>query len=164
MLVISDTSPLNYLILTDSAHVLHVMYGRVIVPQAVAEELSAQGTPPKARLWFAARPDWVEVHSVTLPTSHPELDAGEAEAIALAKALHADLLLIDERRATTVARNENLATTGTLGVLLDAALLNLLDLPSVLTCLERDTTFRAPPTLFLEVLHTYQTRRAQLPP
>ncbi|MCL2647665.1 MAG: hypothetical protein FWD61_11760 [Phycisphaerales bacterium] len=61
MLVISDTSPLNYLILIDAVDVLATMYQRVAVPIAVADELSAPGTPAKTKLWFANRPSWLEV-------------------------------------------------------------------------------------------------------
>ena len=160
MLVISDTSPLNYLILIDAVHVLPVMYGRVLVPTAVAQELSAAGTPEKARQWFANHPAWIEVHSVSTAISYPELDPGEGQAIALAKSLHADLLLVDERRATSVARDrEALRTTGTLGVLLDAALMGLTELSSSLLLLEQNTTFRAPTTLYKQVVQEYERRK-----
>jgi len=39
MIVISDTSPLCYLLLIDLIDVLPQLYGQVIVPQAVADEL-----------------------------------------------------------------------------------------------------------------------------
>ncbi len=49
-----------------------------------------------------------------------ELDAGEASAIALASELHADLVLIDDRRGREVARRMALPVKGTLGVLVEA--------------------------------------------
>jgi predicted nucleic acid-binding protein len=159
MLVISDTSPLNYLVLIDAVHVLPAMYGRILIPSAVAAELAAEGAPSKTRLWFAQRPEWLEIHPVFPPQSYPDLDAGEAEAINLANTLHADLILIDERRATSVARNqEHLTTIGTLGVLLDAAMSGLLNLPSSLATLKRDTTFRAPASLYDQILKEYDRR------
>ena len=48
------------------------------------------------------------------------LDVGEAEAIALAIEIQADLLLLDERRGRVVAKELGLAVTGLLGVLLVA--------------------------------------------
>ncbi len=49
-----------------------------------------------------------------------ELDSGEAEAIALAVELKADLLLLDERLARRVAAHHGIKVTGTLGVLVEA--------------------------------------------
>ena len=159
MLVISDTSPLNYLILIDAVDVLPTMYQRIAIPTAVADELSAPGTPTKTKLWFANRPSWLEVHTALNPSHYPELDAGESQAIALAKQLHANLLLVDERRATQIARElENLPTTGTLGLLLDAATLGLLNLPLTLSRLQNETTFYAPSTLYEQILQEHQRR------
>jgi predicted nucleic acid-binding protein len=48
------------------------------------------------------------------------LDPGEAAAIALAELLHADRLLIDERKGRAVARERGLRIQGTLGLLVEA--------------------------------------------
>lgn len=159
MLVVSDTSPLNYLVITDTVHVLTTMYGRVIVPEAVARELLSMDAPQKVRDWMSARPAWLEVHQAPAKIDDSRLDPGEAEATALAKALKADLLLVDERRATMIAREqEGLATTGTLGVLRDAALMGLIDLPAALKRLETETTFHASPTLYQEIIEDFRKR------
>jgi len=64
------------------------------------------------------------VESVPAPSSLGELratlDAGEAEAIALAAATTADVLLIDERRGRIAARDRHLKVAGVLGELLHA--------------------------------------------
>ncbi|MCL4475627.1 MAG: DUF3368 domain-containing protein [Nitrospirae bacterium] len=49
-----------------------------------------------------------------------DLDAGEAEAIVLAREIKADILLIDERIGYDIAKNQNIFATGTLAVLLMA--------------------------------------------
>jgi len=58
----------------------------------------------------------------------PKLDRGERAVIALAHAVSADLVLMDDRDGVTVARREGFAATGTLGVLDLAARRGLVDL------------------------------------
>ncbi len=71
-----------------------------------------------------AAADWIVVQpaqdTLAVQLLRDELDAGESEAIILARELDADLVLIDERAATRKARGIGLQTTGTLGVLLMA--------------------------------------------
>jgi predicted nucleic acid-binding protein len=71
-----------------------------------------------------------------------ELDLGERAAIALASAVHADLLLIDEAEGRAEATRRNLRVTGTIGVLRAAAELGLVKVADVLARL-RDTSFYA---------------------
>jgi predicted nucleic acid-binding protein len=67
--------------------------------------------------------------------------AGERAAITLALSLHADLILIDERKGTAVALGKGLDVTGTLGVLGLAARRGLVDLADAFARLKR-TNFR----------------------
>jgi hypothetical protein len=46
MIVIADTTPINYLLLLGRAEALQQLYGRVIVPAAVLAELQVQAAPP----------------------------------------------------------------------------------------------------------------------
>ena len=87
MAVVSNTSPLNYLILTGYDHVLPDLFGSVVIPEAVARELSSDLAPPVVLQWMSSLPTWISVQSVqTLPADLRSLDQGEAEAIALAVA------------------------------------------------------------------------------
>jgi len=144
MIVIADTTPLNYLVLIDQSHLLPQLYGRVLIPQAVYDELQQERTPAPVRAWVANRPAWLEVRqaSVPLDSELEELDRGEREAIALALELQADLLILDDRDARVEASRRNLVVIGTLRVLEDAAQLGLVDLPRALQRLQQ-TTFRA---------------------
>src|SRR5699024_11872578 len=48
------------------------------------------------------------------------LDLGESEAITLADTMNADLIIIDERKSRSIAKDVGLRVTGTLGILVEA--------------------------------------------
>src|SRR5437870_12404747 len=114
MIVVSDTTPINYLILIDHVHLLHELSGRVALPQAVYDELQRESTPDKVRHWIFNRPEWLEVHLVHTPDSTLKLGLGEREAITLAQELQADLILLDDGNARRAAQARGLRVTGTL--------------------------------------------------
>ena len=134
MIVIADTSPLHYLILLGHAEVLRQLYGRVIIPEAVVRELQAHRTPTTVRQWIASPPEWLEMRQAAVPLDPAlaQLDAGEREAIALAEALRADALILDERAGRQEAERRKLRVIGTVRVLDDAAEAGLVDLPNTL--------------------------------
>lgn len=47
--IISDTTPLRYLIEIEAVHILESLFGRVIIPEKVAEELQRPKTPQKVK-------------------------------------------------------------------------------------------------------------------
>jgi predicted nucleic acid-binding protein len=116
-LVIADTGPINYLVLIGHIGILPALFRKVILPAAVHDELCNVDTPEAVRGWIANAPGWIEIRHSTSPAVISELGAGESEAITLALELHADLLLMDDRRGVKVARERRIAVTGTLGVL-----------------------------------------------
>jgi predicted nucleic acid-binding protein len=138
------------------------LFHRVIVPQAVWTELQSEGAPEAIHTFTAQTPEWLEVQSVAVQpdTALQRLGPGEREAILLAEALKADVLLIDERAARAAAERRGLRVTGLLGILDQAATRGLLDLPTAIERL-RQTTFRASPRLFKLLLdrHTPVTWR-----
>jgi hypothetical protein len=71
------------------------------------------------------------------------IDAGERAAIQLAVSLHADLLLMDDRKGARAAERKGLTVTGRLGVLDLAAERGLVDFDQAIKKLER-TTFHRP--------------------
>jgi predicted nucleic acid-binding protein len=108
---------------------------RVVVPDAVASELSAAGAPATVRDWILQPPSWISVIPVALEaieTITDDLDIGERSAIALATTLGADLLLIDEAAGREEARRRNLRVTGTLGVLRAGAEQGLVNVPALI--------------------------------
>lgn len=85
------------------------------------------------------------------------LDAGEREALALARALGAELVLMDDRAGVTVERQQGLTVTGTLGVLDLAAQRGLVDLADAFARL-RATTFRYRPEIMDALLAQHRKR------
>jgi predicted nucleic acid-binding protein len=150
-LVIADTGPVNYLILIRHIDLLPRIFDRVVIPTAVQTELSRAGAPPLVQLWIAAPPGWLEI--VQAQDSDPVggLHKGEAAAISLAVSLHADLLLIDERKGVKAARSKGLRVTGILGLLEMAAQRGMVDFAEAVECL-RGTTFRSPEALLEQML------------
>lgn len=157
MIVVSDTSPINYLILIDVIDLLPQLYGRVLVPTHVCQELLDPVGPPRVREWAAAPPNWLEVRPVSMPLPEAALaalDRGEQEAISLAAELQLPLL-IDDRRGRGVAQAHGLRVVGTLGILGAAAQRGLVDLRATVEQLTQQTNFRIAPELlqsFLERL------------
>lgn len=110
MLVVADTSPLNYLAQIECEHVLPQLYGRITAPAAVSSELRHTAVPDKVRRWLDSTPVWLEIRDCReVPTiERLGLGPGETAAIELANELRAGLLLIDERKGSRVARERGL--------------------------------------------------------
>lgn len=158
--IISDTGPLNYLVLIDQAELLPVLFSCVLIPDAVHAELTAESAPAKTRAFIKAGPRWLEVRSPQLAghASSNALDAGERAAIDLAIELGADLLLIDDRAATKAARAIGFRTTGTLGLLVLAAQQGLVDLEAAFNRLKA-TSFRCRQDMFEALLERHRSSR-----
>ncbi len=56
MIVISDTSPLNYLVLIEREQLLPALFDEVVLPSAVLDELRSAAAPEKLRAWLATAP------------------------------------------------------------------------------------------------------------
>jgi predicted nucleic acid-binding protein len=165
MLVIADTSPLNYLILIDAVELLPRLYLRVVLPEAVSVELKHPYAPPAVSKWANALPPWIEIQQApNAAHSEPSLAAlgsGEREAIALAELYRSQtevLLLLDEEAARKQAAARQLATTGTLGVLKSAAEFGWINLPQAFAHL-RLTNFRVSEELLQKVIHGHAQRK-----
>lgn len=142
MIVVSNTSPLNYLVLIDLQHVLPALFGHVLIPDAVLQELRSPGAPLRVKTWLEPVPEWLESRVVSdIPSDVRQLDPGERAVIVLGQSVGATLVLLDERRARHVARERGLAVSGTLGVLDLAARRGLVSISDALDRLGR-TTFR----------------------
>ena len=128
MIVLSDTTAINYLVLTGYVEILPALFNEILIPTAVQSELLHARAPDVVRQWISQLPAWL---SVRIP-GHIEpipLGLGEVEVISLAIEMNADLLLMDDRHALREAEARGLNVAGTLDVLQAAAQRDLLDLP-----------------------------------
>jgi predicted nucleic acid-binding protein len=141
VIVVSDTSPLNYLVLIKAIEILPKLFLEIHVPTRVVEELDRPQTPEAFIQRVRARPEWLRVSTPsTALAASIRLDPGESQAIALAEELGAKAILIDERKGRRIAEQRGLAAIGTVTVLEFAAERHLLDLRTALGAL-RQTTF-----------------------
>lgn len=158
--VISDTGPLNYLILIEATWILPRLFTSVLIPTAVKEELSHRDAPAIVRAWVANPPSWLMVtklkSSVVPGISY--LHAGEREVIALALEQSKTVLLMDDRHGTREARRRGLQAIGTLAVLDRAAAGGWIDLPEMFARL-RATSFRSPLRLMARMLEEDALRK-----
>jgi predicted nucleic acid-binding protein len=158
MLVVTDTSPINYLILTGYVDVLPVLHGEVVVPQAVARELLNPRTPEIVRQWIAVPPEWCSIQSPQgTDPSLRYLGDGEREAIMLYQELGADALVTDDTEAYDEAQERGIAVIRTLAFLERASLQGLLDLPTAIARLHQ-TTFYAPAQVINDMLARHAAR------
>jgi len=164
MIVVADASPLNYLIQINCDGLLRDLYGSVLVPASVIEELGHPSAPNVVAGWLLNLPTWIEVRSVAFrdDTGLQNLDRGEREAIQLAEEQCAGLLLIDERLGRSEAKRRGIATTGTLGILLAGGIRRFVDPAQAFQQLVQQTNFRASPSLresFAQQWHDLRRRK-----
>jgi predicted nucleic acid-binding protein len=120
--VVVNTTPIIALALIGQLDLLQHLYGEVVIPPAVQREVLA-GVPPQSGVAELKDARWLRAIALQDPQRADllaDLDRGEAEVIALAQELGADLVIIDERLARRHAERIGLTLTGTLGVLLRA--------------------------------------------
>lgn len=123
MIIVSNTSPITNLAAIGQLDLLHRVFDRVVVPDAVVQELTAGGIgwPGAVEL---AQAEWIHVQAVQdrnlADALRLELDQGEAAAIVLALQTGAELVLLDEQAGRAAARYLGLEVMGVVGILLRA--------------------------------------------
>lgn len=156
MIVVSDTSPICYLLLIGEIELLPQLYGKVLIPQTVQQELANERSPAVVQAWIGQPPEWLAIQTVNIPSDSDlaNLDLGERAAIVLALATTADLIVIDDLLGRQVARLRQLRVTGLLGILDEAARQNLVDFPEAIARLQQ-TSFRASSQLIQSLLQRH---------
>ncbi len=156
MIVVSDTSALSNLAIVNHLWLLEAIYQTVIIPDVVATELAAASKPTISTILQLG---WIQTQSLTNSQLANQLqqerglDAGEANAIALALELQADDLLIDESLGRQEALRLGLSIIGILGVLLVAKQRSLIpQVQPVMDTLIDQAGFRVSSQLYQRVL------------
>jgi uncharacterized protein len=158
VIVVSNTSPIFYLSTIGQLDLLRQLYGKIIIPNAVFNEITSVGnTDASAAIvptlsWIQTQPvsDQAFIHTLSV-----ELDPGEAEAIALAVELKANRLLINERLGRAAAMRSSLQVTGVLGILIAAKRRKLIqEVKPLLDALIQQVGFWVDERLYAEVLQT----------
>ena len=162
MIVVSDTSPVLNLARIGRLELLPLLYGEVLIPSAVFQELTTSKWDLPPAIDLAALP-WLIVATARnqnrVQELREDLDPGEAEAIVLAIERRADLLLVDERRGRRTATAAGLTVTGLLGVVASAKQAGLIDLAKpVLDELIHIARFWIGPELYAIVLGELEER------
>ncbi len=143
ILVVSDTGPVNYLVLIGQIDLLPKLADRIVLPAAVHRELLNSQAPDAVRQWASVLPGWIEVQAASQSLSAKGLSSANCEAIALARELSATLLLMDDRLARRFAASVGVATMGTLGLLEVAARRDLISLAEAVQKLRSTSCFLA---------------------
>jgi predicted nucleic acid-binding protein len=162
MIVVADTSPLNYLIQLELESVLADLFGEVLIPEAVLRELKHSGAPAPVSEWARRPSPWLKICHVDRvdPSLKAALGDGEREAISLAMELKADLLVIDEAAGRIEAEARRVRVIGTLAVLFRAAVAGQLDFPALATQLKQ-LGFRVSRSLELTMRQEFELQRTR---
>lgn len=141
MIVISDTTPVISLLKAGQLRLLQELYGTVLVPEAVYRELT-ENPAYKREAEIIQSQDFLSVvpienvKSVNILRAVTGLDAGESEAIIMYDEQGADLLLIDEHKGRSVAKQLYVRHIGTVGILMLAYDKNIIQAEDVKNCID----------------------------
>ncbi len=145
MIVVSDSTPVITLMKADVLFVLQPLFGEVLIPETVYQELTSNESYSEEAglIKMSAFIKVVKVKdekSVDVLQRATGLDRGESEAILYADENNADILLMDEEAGRKVAQNMNLPVSGSMGVLIRAyktGILSVSDIEQALLKIEK---------------------------
>lgn len=119
--IIVNSTPLIVLGNIGYLWILKEMYGKIIIPRAVYDEVTVHNDVA-SNLLKSER--WIKVDDSVVGADRKmyraRLHAGEVEVMILAQEQAADMVIIDDNEAKKTAKYLGLNVTGTLGVLMTA--------------------------------------------
>lgn len=160
MIVVSNATPLISLTWINRLHLLQNLYSTLLIPDAVWYEVVDKGLNRPGAL-EVRNSSWIQTRTVQnrvlVKALRQDLDAGEAEAIALALERHADLLIMDEHWGRRTAQYFDLSVIGSVGVLVSAKKQGLINfLKPELDNLRQVAGFRLSEAVYQQVLRDAQ--------
>lgn len=160
--VILDAGPLHYLAQLGHLEALRELFGVVLVPRAVLDELAVDAAPEIVRAVVAAPPAWLRVvDDVSASADTEDLDRGERQAFAIAMEFGVEgveYVLCDDRRARSFGRRMGFAVVGTLGILDEAGAQRLLVFDTALDRLITKTNLRVKPAIVAKLRAAHRER------
>lgn len=115
-LVVADSGPIFSLALVDKLYLLDALFDKVIIAQAVWDEITMDSSKPfhyRIATYFQDKKIKIQgFNDLTFV-----MDYGESESLILFKEQKANFLLIDDKKARTIAENFNVNCIGTIGLL-----------------------------------------------
>ncbi|MCL2605391.1 MAG: DUF3368 domain-containing protein [Defluviitaleaceae bacterium] len=119
--VIINSTPIIALSSINNLRLLKELYGAVIIPTAVKDEIGAKNkSRTHNRLTMSS--EWIHVQAIRnvaqKQTFKTQLHEGEVEVMILGQEISADLLVIDDYTAREYAKYLGFKVIGTLGVIL----------------------------------------------
>lgn len=156
MIVVADTTPFSNFIQIERLDLLRTVFGQVVIPPKVFAEVTRLERRGVDLTEFRGAP-WITVQAPLfrelVEELENELDAGESEALALAREIHPTYLLIDEAAARQKALEMGLPVIGSVGTLLQAKAAGLIPaVKPLLDAMIRDAGFWINPSFYRQVL------------
>lgn len=131
MIVVSDTTPLIGLASIGRLKLLQTLFGEVYIPKAVFDEAVTFGREESRAKEEVSNATWIYVVEVkdrlAVSVLLDEMDLGEVETIVLASEMNTDWVLMDEKKGRRKLSQLNIPKIGTLGILLKAKQLGLIN-------------------------------------
>ncbi len=125
-IVIADSGPIFSLAAIDKLDLLNKIFDDIKIPRAVWNEISSSHDKPFHDLiTYFFKDKIVDIKGFNDLTFI--MDYGESESVILYKEMKADFLLLDDKKARSVAENFGVQCVGTIGILSIAKELRLID-------------------------------------
>lgn len=130
MIVIANSTPLVHLSAIGNFQLLQKLFNEIFIPEEVYQEVVVHGAgKPGSKEVKKAK--WIKKVAVenklAFSAYTTRFGLGESGCLVLAKEMNADLLIMDDRAARTEAELQDLKVTGTVGVLLMADQMGLIN-------------------------------------
>lgn len=150
MLVVSDADVIIHLLKLDKLQLLQHLFNEVFIPAYVEQEVRFKEDPAFA----LAAGSYIKIQATSqaaaeqIAAAHG-IHSGEAHVKALGEELKAKIMLTNERKVRIAAREEGFQAVGTIGIILRAAQVRMLEKAEAQSLLDkmRDTSFRIHPDI-----------------